>query len=155
MNKIRPLYTAKYALQRALEILPIAAFADRLGVSSGLIYKMSDPDIEKEISVERALIIDQMCHAAQGVAPFRDVFVSQVKQSAASSGSIKESMLTTQSALGGLAGAVLNALSDASEGGQRLTPRELQSIMISVEELKQEVDRIERAVIEASKKTGQ
>lgn len=149
MNKIRPIQTSQYALERALGVQPIGVIAEMLGISSGLVYKMSDPDTEKEISVKRALMVDRLCFEKNGIAPFSDIFSAQLNKDPIE-GSVKENVLYAQASLGELAGQVVAALSAASDGGEEITSQELQAILTAVEILKKRVNRMERVVLGAS-----
>lgn len=134
-----------------MSLVPIEDIAEIAGgVTTGYIHKCSDPDDEKEISAHRALLIDVLCFKARGVAPFRDLFADQLIDAPPAT-CLKEYTLISQTALGELSRAVMNATAPASDGGAKLTPRELQTIMVEVQDLEAIIDAIKRAVTAASK----
>lgn len=156
MTKIRPVHTAKHALTRALEILPISAYAEKLGISTALLYKFSDPDEDgKEISVQRALVIDALAFAAVGVAPFRDLFEDHIDDAErAQAESLKDMVLQSQASLGNLSGALVGALSPDSENGSSLSQGEMAEILSSVHKLRDLLDDISSRIMQSSQARG-
>lgn len=153
MSKIRPPFTAAYALRRAMELVPLPRIAAAVGRTESLVYKWSDPDEEKKISFENAVIIDNLCIDLAGIAPFFEVLKANfnLRGYVSPPATIRETVLMSQAALGLFAERVLQATSPASESGAVIAPRERQELMLAIDHLRQKLSEAERSIIAASK----
>lgn len=151
MSKLRLAGTSEYAMRRAMKLVPLSLIADAVEHSEGYVYKWSDRDSEKKISFEKALIIDDLCFAMVGVAPFYDVLKTNFEMNTMplTRVPLKETVMQCQVALGGFAARILSATAPNSEGGARVSAMEQQEIMTAIENMRRQLNEAERSVIKA------
>lgn len=150
MTKLRPPLTPEYALQAALNVVPIGKIAGACGNSTGMITKYSDIDEPQKFSVEKALIVDRLCLEADGSAPFYELFCHQAQALAVNPAEIPSNVIEAQAALGMVCQRILAGLDRAGDMGQRLSPVERQGVLTAIEQLQGDLHRLTRAVVQAA-----
>ncbi len=152
MTKTRQPMTAEWAMQSAIQALPLPTIASFIKASPDLTYKYSNEDEPNKISVERALLVDTLCKQTHGFTPFLTLFLANADIAGAPpTRTVGEHMLAASVMMGRASSAVLAALSPESEKGKKISSNERTAILMEIESLRREADAIERAVIAASR----
>lgn len=154
MTKSRQICTAEYALQKAIDLVPITKLEAVTGHGVKHLYKLSDPrEIEKNISYKKSLLIDALCYGETGTAPFHEVSAQNIAAiSMPITGCVTEYALRAQAAVGELSVQIAAAMSVNSPGGSGFTANELQRIMQAIEGIDKVSDTLKAMVAQHDNK---
>jgi len=155
MTKLRSPDSIEAGVLRALDLLGEDAASAVTGKSARLIRAWSDPDDDvHQIRASDAIKLDAACVLAGHAAPLQQAYAAALRLALAARGGApahdaqdpRSRLAAVVAELGDVGRALQHAVAPTSPGGVRLTRAEMLAVRKQVDEVRAEVDRLDRDI---------